>query len=58
MGPSIFEEWNKNIVSFVDYILFTLDEGFYCWIADGGVKNGELIFWFSSLLFCRLVTEF
>ena len=23
-------EWNKNIFSFAEYILFTLDKGFYC----------------------------
>ena len=27
--PSIFEEGNKNIFRFAEYILFTLDEGFY-----------------------------
>ena len=39
LGPSIFEEWNKNIFSFVGHILFTLDGGFYCWIVNGGVQN-------------------
>ena len=39
LGSSIFEEWNKNIFSFVGYILFTLDGGFYCWIVNGGVQN-------------------
>ena len=39
LGPSIFEEWNKNIFSFVEYILFTLDGGFYCWIVNEGLQN-------------------
>ena len=28
-GSSIFEELNKNIFSFAEYILFTLDEDLY-----------------------------
>ena len=39
MGTSIFEEWNKNTFSYAKYNLFALDEGFYCWIVDGGVQN-------------------
>ena len=39
MGPSIFEEWDKKNFIFAEYVLITLDEGFYCWIVDGGVKN-------------------
>lgn len=35
----IFEEWNKNILSFADNIFFAPNEGFYCWIAGGGVQN-------------------
>ena len=29
----------KIFFSFPEYILFTLDEGFDCWILDEGVKN-------------------
>ena len=30
---------NKNIFSFAEYMLFTLDEGFYSSIVDGEVHN-------------------
>ena len=46
LGPSIFEEWSKNI----KYILFTLDEG--CWIVNIGLQNAQtniLIFKFIIL---------
>ena len=46
LGPSIFEEWSKNI----EYILFTLDEG--CWKVDVGLQNAQtniLIFKFIIL---------
>ena len=39
LGPSVFEECNKNIFSFTEYSLFTLNEGFYRWIVDGRLQN-------------------
>ena len=47
LGPSIFEEWNKNIFSFVEYNFFAPDEGFCCWIAGGGAQN----VWTNILIF-------
>ena len=35
MSPSIFEEWNKNICGFTEYISFTLDEDFYILLNSG-----------------------
>ena len=35
LGPSIFEELNKNILRFAEYILFTPDEGFYMLLKSG-----------------------
>ena len=32
-------ESSNNIFSFVEYISSALDEGFYCWVAGGGVQN-------------------
>ena len=39
LGSSIFQESNKNNFSFAEYFLFTLNEGFYCIIMNGGVQN-------------------
>ena len=44
LSPSIFEEWKKNISSFVEYIFFAPDEGS---IADGGAQN----VWTNILIF-------
>ena len=46
--PSIFEEWNKNIFSFAEYLL-TLDEGFYVLLNSGwrGTKFLKLFFNFK-----------
>ena len=35
LGPAVFEEWNINIFSFAEYILFNLDKGFYKWMNNG-----------------------
>ena len=53
MGPSIFEEWNKNMFSFAEYILSTLDEDFYCWIVGGGVQN----VWTNLLIFKFIIPQ-
>ena len=52
LGPSIFEEWKKNIFSFVEYIFFAPDEGVYGGIADEGAQNvltNIMIFKFTVL---------
>ena len=36
--------------SFAEYILFTLDEGFYSWIVDGGVKK-----WWTNILILKFM---
>ena len=51
LGPSIFEEWKKNILSFAEYIFFAPDEGFFCWIAGGGAQN----VWTNILIFKFIV---
>ena len=50
-GPSIFEEWKKNIFSFVEYIFFAPAEGFCCSIADGGAQY----VWTNILIFKFIV---
>ena len=45
LGPSIFEELNKNILSFAEYILFTPDEGFYM-LLKSGWRNTKCVNYF------------
>ena len=47
---SIFEEWNKNVFSFAEYILLTLNEG----LEDGGVQNVSTIFLIFRLIIPRI----
>ena len=55
MGPPIIEEWNKNIFSFVEFISFAPDEGFYCWLAGRGVKNVSTNILILKFVVLRLV---
>ena len=38
LDPSMFEEWKRNIFSFVEEIFLVPDEGFYYWIIGGEVQ--------------------
>ena len=45
--------------NFAEYILFTLDDGFYVLLkVDRGVQDVSTIFLVFSLLFLRLITLF
>ena len=43
---------------FVEYIFFPPDEGFYCWIAGGGVQSVWTNILIFKLIVLRLVTGF
>ena len=55
LGPSVLKQktWNKNIFSFAEWILFTLDEGYYCWIMDERVQN----LWTKILIFKFVIPQ-
>ena len=48
LGPSIFEELNKNILRFAEYILFTPDEGFYM-LLKSGWRGTKCVNYFSLI---------
>ena len=50
-------EWNKNIFSFAEYILFTLDKIFYRWIVNGGVQNERTNISISKFIILRSMTK-
>ena len=39
LGPSVYEEWKKNIFIFVEYIIFAPDKDFCCWIECRVAQN-------------------
>ena len=45
--PSIFEESNKNIISFAEFILLTLDEGFYV-LLNSGWRGTKCVYHFFN----------